>query len=265
MGRMGPAGRSTDRLRTLAAWSSKTAADRAAQREFEEVCNQVGRRLGYRLDAASLILRSGAAFLAASEPVTREEWRVFTRRLEMEQQLPGIQGIGFALWIPREQLAAHIQTVRDEGFPDYQVRPPNEREFYSSIIYLEPFSDRNLRAFGFDMYSEPVRRAAMERARDKNAAALSGKVILMQETGQDVQSGALLYFPAYRPGAPAETIEQRRADARQLRDESTRRKRADEEAKKAAVYLDIMPDALIVTTPDTKIITINKAFSELWG
>ncbi len=40
---------------------------------------------------------------------------------------------------------------------------------------------RNLRAFGFDMYSEPVRRAAMEAARDTGAAALSGKVVLVQE------------------------------------------------------------------------------------
>jgi PAS domain S-box-containing protein len=195
----------------LAALYIKTGVERAAQREFEYVCNQVGRSIGHRLDAASLLLRSGAAFLAASESVTRDEWRAFSRRLQMEQYMPGIQGIGFALLIPREQLDRHIQTVREEGCPDYQVSPAGEREVYSSIIYLEPFSDRNRRAFGYDMLSEPVRRAAMEQARDQNTAALSGKVVLVQETGQDVQPGSLLYFPVYRQGAPTETIEQRRA------------------------------------------------------
>jgi len=68
-----------------------------------------------------------------------------------------------------------------------------------------------LRAFGYDMLSEPVRRAAMERARDGNAAALSGKVTLVQETEPDVQAGALMYVPVYRHGLPTETVEQRRA------------------------------------------------------
>ncbi|MEI8079949.1 MAG: CHASE domain-containing protein [bacterium] len=31
-----------------------------------------------------------------------------------------------------------------------------------------------LRAFGYDMLAEPVRRAAMEQARDMDTAALSG-------------------------------------------------------------------------------------------
>ena len=82
---------------------------------------------------------------------------------------------------------------------------------YSSIIYIEPFKDRNLRAFGYDMLSEPVRRAAMERARDLDTAILSGKVTLKQEIVQDIQAGTLMYVPVYRKGMPRETVEQRRA------------------------------------------------------
>ena len=91
------------------------------------------------------------------------------------------------------------------------MSPEGEREVYTSIIYLEPFSGRNLRAFGYDMFSEPVRRAAMERARDTDAAALSGKVVLVQETDQEVQSGTLMYVPVYRKGLPTATVEERRA------------------------------------------------------
>jgi len=171
----------------LAAMYIKVGVERDAQLEFEQVCKEAGRRIVARLDATALVLRSAAAFLTASETVTREEWQTFTRHLKMEQHLPGTQGLGFAQLIPREQLAGHIQAVRTEGFPDYQVSPAGERETYSAIVYLEPFSDRNRRAFGFDMLSEPVRRAAMERARDANAKALSGRVILVQETERDVQ------------------------------------------------------------------------------
>jgi len=91
------------------------------------------------------------------------------------------------------------------------VNPQGNRDVYTSIVYLEPFSGRNLRAFGFDMYSEPVRRAAMERARDSGEAALSGRVVLVQETTTDVQPGTLMYSPVYRRGQPVDTVERRRA------------------------------------------------------
>jgi len=122
-----------------------------------------------------------------------------------------VQGIGFSEVIPPHQLDAHIARIRAEGFPDYTVRPPGERALYSAIIFLEPFRDRNLRAFGFDMFSEPVRRAAMERARDTNIPVLSGKVELVQEAGNGVQAGTLMYVPVYRNDVAIDTVEQRRA------------------------------------------------------
>ncbi len=67
----------------------------------------------------------------------------------------------------------HIRRMQEEGFPSYTINPAGNRAQYSSIIYLEPFADRNLRAFGYDMYSEPVRRAAMEQARDTGTMVVS--------------------------------------------------------------------------------------------
>jgi PAS domain S-box-containing protein len=61
------------------------------------------------------------------------------------------------------------------------------------------------------MATEPVRRAAMHAARDIGEAKASGKVTLVQETTVALQPGFLIYVPVYRPGAPTETIAQRRA------------------------------------------------------
>jgi hypothetical protein len=110
--------------------------------------------------------------------------------------------------------AAHEAAVRAEGFPDYAISPPGERDPLSSIVFLEPFSGRNLRAFGYDMYSEPVRREAMERARDSGEQALSGKLVLVQETDVDVQAGFMIYEPVYRRGMPLNTVDERRAALR---------------------------------------------------
>jgi len=186
-------------LTVLAAMYIKAGVESAAQRELAFTCNEIRLNIDARLAAAAQTLRSGAALFDVSEKVSREEWRTFTQRLKIEQNLPGIQGIGFALSIPHEELTRHVQEIRRQGFPDYQVRPADERETYSAIIYLEPFSDRNLRAFGYDMLSEPVRCAAMERARDENTVALSGKVLLVQETDHEVQSRHLDVCPGVPP------------------------------------------------------------------
>ena len=188
----------------------KLDADEQAKQVFGFVCNEVELRVEERVRAHEQILRSGAAFFADDNAVSREEWHEYATRQKLGQKLPGIQGIGFAQIVPREKLAQHILEVRAEGFPDYRVWPEGDREAYSSIVFLEPFAGRNLRAFGYDMLSEPIRRAAMEQARDQDEVVLSGKVILVQETGQDVQAGALMYAPVYCMGAPHESVAERR-------------------------------------------------------
>lgn len=164
-----------------------------------------------RLESYRLILRGAAALFEASEDVDREEWRRYVDKLQADLIVPGVQAIGLAQLIAAKERDAHLAAVRAEGFPDYQITPSGERDTYSAIIYLEPFSGRNLRAFGFDMFSEPVRRSAMETARDTGAVALSGKVTLVQETDTDPQAGILMYAPVYRTDFPATTPAQRQA------------------------------------------------------
>jgi PAS domain S-box-containing protein len=189
----------------------KQAIERDAARRFEFTSAQVALRIQERLSTYALILQGTAGLLAGSYSVDRKEWRTYVEKLSAQERVPGVQGIGFSKLVPPDQLAAHVASIRAEGFPGYTVRPSGERAVYTSIIYLEPFEGRNLRAFGFDMFSEPVRRAAMERARDTGKAALSGKVELVQETGKEVQAGTLMYVPVYRNGAPLDTVERRRS------------------------------------------------------
>ncbi len=185
--------------------------EKQAQEDFLSVSNEIKLQIDARLQAHVLILRAGTALFAVSDTVTRAEWREFIERSQIEETYPGIQGVGFSVVVPKNRLQEHIQKIREEGFPDYTIYPSGDREIYTSIIYLEPFSDRNLRAFGYDMYSQPTRRRAMELSRDRNVAMLSGKVDLVQETSEDVQSGTLMYVPVYKHGMPVATVEQRRS------------------------------------------------------
>ncbi len=196
-------------LTLLAALQVKQVLDAEATDRFAFAADQVTIRIEERLDAYALVLRGAAGLYDASEEVTREEWRDYVRKLRVSDTLERVQGIGFSRLLRPDELAAHIEEIRAEGFPDYTVFPPGPRETYSSIVYLEPFDARNQRAFGYDMFSEPVRREAMTQARDTGRAALTGRVQLVQETEEDVQAGTLMYVPIYRMDMPIDTPGQR--------------------------------------------------------
>lgn len=165
-----------------------------------------------RLSTYQEILLAGVGLFAASEKIERNEWYYFVKSLNIEEYYPGIQGVGFTKLITPQDKAAHIAEVRAEGgfFKNYHIQPEGEREQYTSILYLEPLNLRNQHAIGYDMFAEPVRRRAMERARDTGKPALSGKVTLVQEIDYYIQAGFLLYVPVYRKGMPTNTVEERR-------------------------------------------------------
>jgi signal transduction histidine kinase len=183
---------------TLAAWRWTSQQGEVLETtRFNQYADEAVNELRERMEGYNQLLLSGVALFDASDAVGREEWRRFFGRLDVGRLYPGTQGVGFAQRVEAGQWGAHEARVRAEGFPEYRIVPPGVRALSFPIVYLEPFSGRNLRAFGFDMFSEPVRHEAMARARDGGNAALTGKVVLVQETDRDVQPGVLLYLPSY--------------------------------------------------------------------
>ncbi|MBS7691184.1 CHASE domain-containing protein [Pseudomonas lalucatii] len=100
------------------------------------------------------------------------------------------------------------------GLPHFRLHPPGPRPQYSSIHFLEPLTGRNLAAFGYDMLSEPTRRAAMLLAAGSGETRVTARVTLLQETHGKVQAGLLMYVPVYHPDRPLDSPEQRLAALR---------------------------------------------------
>ena len=199
-------------LGTVYAWhASSNYLKKMAGERFAVRADEITTRIVKRLQSNRTILRGGVALFAAQGDVSRGQWHSYVASLRLQETHPGIQGFGFSKVIRPAELKAHIAKVRLEGFPNYTVRPEGSREIYTSIIYLEPFDARNQRAFGYDMFSDPVRRAAMEIARDADRTTVSGKVRLVQETEKNVQSGFLMYVPVYKNGMPTAAVRERRA------------------------------------------------------
>lgn len=194
----------------LLAWrTALDNADRDARTRFEFRAAQIRDAIAGRMLDYEQVLRGTAGLFSASESVNREEWRSYYEELQLNAFYPGIQGVGYAPQVSTAVRERFVAEVRAQGHPGYAIQPPGERAYYVPILYIEPFSGRNLRAFGFDMYSDPVRRDAMDRAIEQGRPALSGKVTLLQETEHNIQAGFLMYIPIYRKGMTVDTVEQR--------------------------------------------------------
>ncbi len=177
----------------------------------------------HRMQAYEQVLRGVGGLFGHDNSVRRDEFHDYVVRLQLEENYPGIQGVGYALIIPTAQKDNHIAAVRKQGFPDYTIKPEGGREIYTSVIYLEPLSGSNLLAFGYDMYSDLIhpragdpapgaRHAAMQQARDTGTISISGKVRLLMETDKDIQAGVLMYLPVYKKGSLHNTLSERRAN-----------------------------------------------------
>ena len=172
-----------------------------ARQQFERRTESAQAAMRARLLSYEQILRAGAADIASSPDISRREWRDFIGFLQLEERVPGMQAVGYAERVKHEERAAHVKRVRAGGISDYDVRPEGAREDYFPIVFNEPFTGRNARVVGFDMFSEPVRRAAMERARDTADAAITGKLTLAGEAfrgSQAQQPGFVMYVPVFR-------------------------------------------------------------------
>jgi PAS domain S-box-containing protein len=187
------------------------AATRAQNRlRFENAVQRTEDDVRARLAAYLAMLRAGTGMFASHPEVTTDEFETFVRRLDLQRQYPGIQGVGFARRARPGEVAAVVASARARGYEGFRVWPEGPREDFFPILFLEPRDERNLAALGYDMYSEPVRREAMRRASDTGQPAASGRVELVQEIDrQNVQAGFLIYVPVYRGGSEPETVEGR--------------------------------------------------------
>jgi signal transduction histidine kinase len=197
---------------TLISWSTAQNAIKSEQLQAVRINNtQTTASMKQRLDSYEDILRGAGGLFEASENVSRQEWREFLESYDITNRYPGIQGMGYVEVIEPNELQSHLEKVRAEGFPNYSVFPSGSREIYTSVLYIEPFTESNKRLFGYDLYSESVRRMAMEEARDTGELIISDVVTLTQDgNSSNSQPGFLMFLPVYSgSGVPVNTEDRR--------------------------------------------------------
>ena len=172
---------------------------RERQREFVVNAEAVAAQVRQRLFHIELITRGGVALFSSVEQPSRAQWTAYADGLQIESQFPSMIGLGYAAYADSGPALRRLDAsmTRAGELPLWRVVPAGERAAYGPIVFLDPATPANRIALGYDMYSEPLRRQAMQAARDTGLPTLSGVVDLVQDAGAAHRAGMLLYSPVY--------------------------------------------------------------------
>ena len=178
-------------------------ADRQTRRvEMDRNLIEISSALERRVTENIALLRAGGALFGSQRDVSEEQFRAFAEDLQGKGDLYGSLGMGWAPLVPvahLSELEVAMQDPRDTREKDFywivHPRPGVGQEFVTPILYIEPLDQPNRDALAYDMFSDPVRRAAMERAMALGKPVASGKVQLVQDAGKPQIAGFLIYMP----------------------------------------------------------------------
>ncbi|MDN6318536.1 MAG: EAL domain-containing protein [Marinobacter sp.] len=196
---------------TILSWQfSIRLVDDRTEARFRTQSLQLKTAIEERLLNYEQVLAGSAGLFAVAGEVSREQWGEYVHKVDINRYYPGIQGIGYVERIEVRDMADHIASVRAEGVYKYLVRPLGAGPFYYPMVYLEPGTENNRKALGYDAFSDPVHRKAMERSRDDAIPTVTAKVVLVQEELAEGQASFLMYYPVYQGGDVPEVRSERR-------------------------------------------------------
>ena len=153
-------------------------------------------------------LQAARSLWVASDSVSRQEFNAFARSLDLRDRYPGLQGIGWRLFVTDGQRAAFLARARADGEPGFTIRPAGRRPVYYVTLYSYPRIPSSS-TLGADARAIPSVLATLEQARDSGATTVSNQTTLAGDLDLPASERPVafeLFVPVYRyelrPDAP---------------------------------------------------------------
>ena len=188
-------------LTLFAAWLAQDQSIRNQARSFHHLAESRTAALAEILcDLQDVELEALARFYEGSEHVTEEEFRNFTEYLARNRT---VQAWEWVRVVPASEKERFEQATRTEGMDGFEIWqndaagnriPATGREMYYPVSRVMP-EEGNRKLLGFDLGSEPVRRAAIEEALRTGLITATEPVTLVQSTGS--QKAILVFRPVF--------------------------------------------------------------------
>jgi signal transduction histidine kinase/CheY-like chemotaxis protein len=185
------------------AWVSHDLQRRSRQEAFLQLAASQTEPLAHKLyDIRDLELESLGHFYVDNPAPSPGRFRQFTAYLT---ENPSVSAWEWIPSVPAAAKAGFEAQARRDGQDGYLIwqrdaqggrAPASGREVYYPVSRVSPLRG-NERAPGFDLGSEPVRRAALLQAARTGLVTATDPITLVQETSR--QKGMLIYRPVLGP------------------------------------------------------------------
>jgi signal transduction histidine kinase len=196
---------------TLSAWLwqsrlQREAAELADSQESAAVTADIRRQL--RLHAQ--FLGSLQAFAATHPEQDLRIWRHYAEQIDVGGTLSGLFAFAYTPAVSRSDIEHFVFSMRQQvDRSNFHIFPTPTDEIVAPVIFAAPETPELQPAIGFDILSDPTRRAAIHRAIDTRGIALSGPLVLVNDAGNG-RPAFLMAHALYRSGLPLEKASQRR-------------------------------------------------------
>ena len=192
-------------LTVVGVWWQQRDIEVAGRVRFDRAVDRVEAEVRRRLEFPVFGLTGIRAAYAASDGVTRNEFRNLVQTLNIEQQFPGVRGFGYVERIARADANAYAKRQQAEGMPEFHIQSLGRSDDLYVVKHIEPL-ESNYEAWGVDMGQDLAARAALERAARSGEASLSGRMSLLRN--DQLNTGFMYVLPVYRRGTDPATEQQ---------------------------------------------------------
>jgi CHASE1-domain containing sensor protein len=160
------------------------ATQEASRIKFQATVDDALNRIESRIDLHLSLLRSTQAlFDARNGQVSRNEFKAYFDALDVDGNFAGLRGIGFLKLVRTGDEAVAERAIKQEHGIDRAVYPATTQQWRTPIVLFEPLAESSLSSLGYDMFTEQVRRSAIELAMADDEQHASGRVLLGEQTG----------------------------------------------------------------------------------
>lgn len=187
-------------------WASDYVVDQKAKEIFRLRVREATYAITSRVKDSEIVLQSTLPLVAYS--AHQQHWQDHINNLHINELFPGIIALGYVTHLSPSQLPAYLAK---HGNPnDYPYSKSSAA--YAPITFVGPATSSSLSVVGFDMYSEPVRKEALDRARRTGKFSFTSPAHLLTPTdGAGLQDVLLTYLPIYKSDkVPATELERER-------------------------------------------------------
>jgi signal transduction histidine kinase len=188
---------------------------------FEEATQTVEAAISRRVARHFDAMYGASGLLLASNSLGREQWENYVKVVTGKDPRrywwkSGFQSLGFAKYVRPGEREVYSREARKEGARDLWPKPNGERSAYFPLEFVAPSSEANRAMLGYDAYSDPAYRSAMDRARDNGTLEVTRMDYVLtdapshSEADLDTEKGFVVFFPVYQKSEPTGTVAERR-------------------------------------------------------